>query len=138
MDRNTKGSGYYTLKERPFAITIFLFGFIVLWVVLIIIGTFLRGPNWNFYGPYEYWDSHKLEALVNVNLSEFIYVKWMGTGLPQFWLTREIWGFLIVGAFFLIPPPLLARGESGTGPRAAGSCRIDQILGGSARCGEKP
>ena len=109
MDRNTKGSGYYTLKERPFAITIFLFGFIVLWVVLIIIGTFLRGPNWNFYGPYEYWDSHKLEALVNVNLSEFIYVKWMGTGLPQFWLTREIWGFLIVGAFFLIPPPLLAR-----------------------------
>ena len=109
IDRNTKGAGYYTLKERPFAITIFLFGFIVLWVVLIIIGTFLRGPNWNFYGPYEYWDSHKLEALVNVNLSEFIFVKWLGTGLPKFWLTREIWGFLIVGAYFLIPPPLLAR-----------------------------
>ncbi len=109
MDRNTKGAGYYTLKERPFAITVFLFGFIVLWVVLIIIGTFLRGPNWNFYGPYEFWDLHKLQALVNVNLSEFIYVKWLGTGLPKFWLTREIWGLLVCAAYFLLPPPLLAR-----------------------------
>jgi hypothetical protein len=109
MDRNTKGAGYYTLKERPFAITVFLFGFIVLWVTLIIIGTFLRGPNWNFFGPYEFWDSHKVEALVNVNLSEFIYVKWMGTGLPKFWLTREIWGLLICVAYFLLPPPILAR-----------------------------
>jgi hypothetical protein len=109
MDRNTKGAGYYTLKERPFAITVFLFGFIVLWVTLIIIGTFLRGPNWNFFGPYEFWDSHKVEALVNVNLSEFIYVKWVGTGLPKFWLTREIWGLLICVAYFLLPPPILAR-----------------------------
>ena len=31
-------------------------------------GTFLRGPNWNFFGPFEFWDIHKLEALVNVNL----------------------------------------------------------------------
>lgn len=109
IDRNTKGSGYYTYKERPFAIGIFLFGFVVLWVLLITIGTFLRGPNWNFFGPYEYWDLHKLEALVNINLSEYIYVKWLGTGLPSFWLTREIWGFLLVGAYFLIPPPILAQ-----------------------------
>jgi hypothetical protein len=109
IDRNPKGAGYYTLKDRPFAIRVFLFGFIVLWVVLIIIGTFLRGPNWNFFGPYEYWDVHKLEALVNVNLSEFIYVKWLGTGLPDFWLTREIWGLLIVVLYFLVPPPILAR-----------------------------
>ena len=25
--------------------------------------TFLRGTNWNFFGPFEYWDIHKLEAL---------------------------------------------------------------------------
>ena len=31
----------------------FLFGFVVLWVVLIVLGTFLRGPNWNFFGPFE-------------------------------------------------------------------------------------
>jgi len=109
IDRNPKGSGYYTLKERPFAINMFLFGFLVLWVLLIILGTFLRGPNWNFFGPYEFWDAHKVEALVNVNLSEYIYVKWLGTGLPKFWLTREIWGFLLIGLYFIIPPPLLGR-----------------------------
>ena len=31
---------------------------------LIVLGTFLRGPNWNFFGPFEYWDIHKLEALL--------------------------------------------------------------------------
>lgn len=109
LDRNPRGAGYYTFKERAFAIQVFLFGFVVLWVVMISIGTFLRGPNWNFFGPYEFWDLHKLEALVNVNLSEYIYVIWLGTGLPDFWLTREIWGFLFVGCYFLFPPPILAR-----------------------------
>ena len=109
IDRNPKGSGYYTLKERAFAVSVFLFGFIVLWVSLIMLGTFLRGPNWNFFGPYEFWDPHKIEALVNVNLSEYIYVKWLGVGLPRFWLTREVWGFLLVGLYFLLPPAILAR-----------------------------
>ena len=48
-------------------------------MLLVILGTFLRGPNWNFFGPYEYWDLHKLEALVNVNLSEYFWVKMLGT-----------------------------------------------------------
>jgi len=109
LDRNKKGAGYFTYKERPFAITVFLFGFVVLWVLLITIGTFLRGPNWNFFGPYEFWDVHKVEALVNINMSEYIYVKWLGTGLPGFWLTREIWGFIVVFVYFLVPPPILAQ-----------------------------
>jgi hypothetical protein len=29
----------------------FLFGFVILWSSLIVLGTFLRGPNWNFFGP---------------------------------------------------------------------------------------
>src|SRR3990172_280774 len=53
IDPNPKGNGYYTLKHRKFAIGMFLFGFIVLWCSMIIIGTFLRGPNWNFFGPFE-------------------------------------------------------------------------------------
>ena len=70
IDKNPKGNGYYTFKERKAEISIFLFGFAVLWVSLIVLGTFLRGPNWNFFGPFEFWDIHKLEALTNVNLSE--------------------------------------------------------------------
>ncbi|MFO0980572.1 MAG: hypothetical protein U1E76_02310 [Planctomycetota bacterium] len=41
----TSGNGYYTFKERPFAISMFLFGFIVLWISLIILGTFLARPQ---------------------------------------------------------------------------------------------
>ena len=108
MDPNPKGNGYYTLKERPFAIGMFLYGFIVLWVALVIMGTFLRGPNWNFFGPYEFWDVHKLEALVNVNLSEYVWVRWFHTALPENALVREAPGFLLLAGYFLVLPPLLA------------------------------
>ena len=47
IDKNPKGNGYYTFKERRFAISTFMFGFVILWSVLIIFGTFLRGPNSN-------------------------------------------------------------------------------------------
>ena len=80
IDKNPKGNGYYTFAERKVEITIFLFGFVILWSSLIVLGTFLRGPNWNFFGPFEYWDTHKLEALTNVNLSEYFWVRMLGRG----------------------------------------------------------
>ena len=43
----------------------FLFGFLPLWVGMIVLGTFIRGPNWNMFGLYEFWDVHKLEVLNN-------------------------------------------------------------------------
>ncbi len=68
IDVNPKGNGYYTFHERRFAIFIFLFGFLVLWIWLVVQGTFLRGPGWNFFMPWEYWDPHKVVALTNVDL----------------------------------------------------------------------
>ncbi len=109
IDTNPKGNGYYTFKERSWEITTFLFGFLILWVLLVILGTFLRGPNWNFFGPYEYWDVHKLEALVNINLSEYIWVKALGTGLPSNILVRESFGFILVLAYLLVTPIILAK-----------------------------
>ena len=109
LDTNPKGNGYYTLNERKWEITTFLFGFLILWILLVILGTFLRGPNWNFFGPFEYWDLHKLEALVNVNLSEYIWVKGLGRGLPKNPLIREGFGFLVILGYFLSIPPLLAK-----------------------------
>ena len=82
IDFNKKGNGYYTFNERKFAISTFLFGFLPLWVGMIILGTFLRGPNWNIFGIYEYWDVHKLEALNNVNLSEYVWIKLLDTPMP--------------------------------------------------------
>ncbi len=50
--------------------------------MLILLGTFLRGPNWNFFGPYEYWDLHKLIPLNNVNLSEIFWIELLGKAKP--------------------------------------------------------
>jgi hypothetical protein len=109
IDTNPKGNGYYSFKERKWEIGIFLYGFLVLWSFLIITGTFLRGPNWNFYGPYEYWDPNKLEPLVNVNLSELVWVKLLAMPLPKLWLIRELPGLILVLAYVALPP-LLAMG----------------------------
>jgi hypothetical protein len=43
IDINEKGNGYYTYKERKFSVLTFCFGFIILWVSLIVLGTFWRG-----------------------------------------------------------------------------------------------
>ncbi|HET6266246.1 MAG TPA: hypothetical protein VFG11_00885, partial [Acidobacteriota bacterium] len=95
IDVNPKGSGYYSFKERKWEIGIFLFGFVILWGLLIVLGTFLRGPNWNFFGPYEFWDVHKVLVLNNVNLSEYFWVKLLGRALPSQWWIRESGGFLL-------------------------------------------
>ena len=68
IDINPKGNGYYTFRERKYEILTFFFGFHVLWVSLIIIGTFLRGPGWNWFWPWQTWDIHKVEAMTNVDL----------------------------------------------------------------------
>jgi hypothetical protein len=107
-DKNPKGVGYYTLKERPLAVGTFMFGFLILWISLIVMGTFLRGPNWNFFGPFENWDVHKLATLSNVNLSEYFWVSWLGKALPQNMLVRELPGFIVVAGFLFALPPILA------------------------------
>jgi hypothetical protein len=110
VDKNPKGNGYFTFAERKAEITIFLFGFVVLWCSLIVLGTFLRGPNWNFFGPFEFWDIHKLAALTNVNLSEYIWVRGFHTGLPTNWMVREIFGILLVLFYVFALPVILAKG----------------------------
>jgi hypothetical protein len=110
IDFNQKGNGYFTFIQRPFAITTFMFGFLVLWVTLIVLGTFLRGPNWNFFGPYEAWDPHKVLPLNNVNLSQYFWLKLFGVApesLPV--LIRELPGIILVLAYMLLLPPLLAK-----------------------------
>jgi hypothetical protein len=118
IDFNREGNGYYSFERRWFAMSIFMFGFIVLWVTLIVLGTFLRGPNWNFFGPFEYWDPHKVLPLNNVNVSQLFWLDLFGIS-PDFFkarygpflgvLLRELPGILLVGAYLFLLPPLLAR-----------------------------
>lgn len=74
IDINPKGNGYYTFRERRFAILTFCFGFLVLWVSLIVLGTFFRGPGWNLFMPWDEWDTHRVVALTNVDWSELFGV----------------------------------------------------------------
>lgn len=109
IDPDKKNTGFYCFKQRRLAISAFLFGFWILWILLIIVGTFLRGPNWNFFGPFETWDVHKVVPLVNINLSEIFYIKWLNQPLPQNWLVRELPGFVVLILYFGIPPWILAK-----------------------------
>lgn len=109
IDKNPKGNGYYTFKERPFAIMTFCFAFFILWILLIFLGTFLRGPNWNFYGPYEHWDSHKVVPLVNVDLSDYFWIKGLGTRKPDNVFIREAPGFILIGLYYAILPFVCAK-----------------------------
>jgi hypothetical protein len=109
IDNNPRGSGYYSFKQRKMAVSIFLFYWIALWIFLILTGTFLRGPNWNFFGPFEVWDIHKVVALNNINISELVYMIWLGRPLPGNILLREAPGLLLVGFYLGVLPLLLAR-----------------------------
>lgn len=121
LDFNAQGSGYYTIRQRRFAYLTFQFGFLQLWILLILIGTFMRGPNWNFFGLYEPRDPYKVVALNNVKLSEYFWVRWLGHGLPQtppgsgvvselfHILWREIAGVVVLAGYFVVLPVVMAR-----------------------------
>jgi hypothetical protein len=110
IDFNQKGAGYFTFAQRKFAVTTFLFGFVVLWCTLIVLGTFLRGPNWNFFGPFEAWDPHKVLPLNNVNLSDMFWLP-MGQVFEEGkgWFVRELPGIVLVLAYLFLLPPILAK-----------------------------
>jgi hypothetical protein len=120
LDFNKKGNGYFTIDQRRFSYLIFQFGFLEMWVTLIILGTFFRGPNWNIFGPFEYWDPHKVLALNNVDLSQYFWVKGMGRGLPKapadaalltqigYIVLRESPGIILLAIYFIALPPLMA------------------------------
>ena len=109
LDRNPKGNGYYTFDERPFAVSFFLVGFLLFWVSFVVLGTFLRGPNWSFFGPFEYWDLHKLEPAVNVDLSTLFWVKMLDTPRPDNPWVRELPGIIFVLGYFLALPLILTK-----------------------------
>jgi len=120
LDFNKKGNGYYSIEERKFSYLVYQFGFFELWITLIILGTFLRGPNWNFFGPFEYWTPYKVEVLNNVDLPQMFWVQWLNQPLPRapqdagvfsqigFIFLREAPGLLIMGVYLVALPPLMA------------------------------
>jgi hypothetical protein len=94
IDTNPLGSGYYTWKQRKFSISTFLFGFIILWVAMIIIGTFIRGPGWQWFWPGQTWDHNRLIYEVNRDLPDLF-------GLTSN-MAKAIFGAIVVGGYYLL------------------------------------
>ena len=94
VDSNPLGNGYYTFRQRKFAILTFCFGFMVLWLSMVFIGTFIRGPGWMWFWPGETWDHHRLVFETNRDLHEL------------FGITTQPWSGLVgaaaVGIYFVI------------------------------------
>jgi hypothetical protein len=94
LDINPKGNGYYTWRERKFELMTFFLGFHVLWVSFIIIGTFFRGPGWNWFWPGQVWDPHMVESLTNVDLPYLL-------GFRDY-TASAIFGLAAVGLYFVV------------------------------------
>jgi hypothetical protein len=103
IDVNPLGNGYYTWKQRRFAITTFMFGFLILWVVLIVIGTFIRGPGWMWFWPGETWDHTRVVFEVNRDLHEFFGIQQHETWKKFFFGGGVVTLFVVLcgGAFHL-------------------------------------
>lgn len=92
IDANPLGNGYYTFRQRKFAILAFGFGFLVLWTLMIIVGTFIRGPGWMWFWPGQTWDHNRLVFEVNRDLPDIV-------GITSHW-GKGIFGALVVGLYF--------------------------------------
>jgi hypothetical protein len=105
IDVNTRSTGYYSFRERRFAILVYLFGFLILWVALIILGVFFRGPGWNLFWPWHEWDPHKVAALTNVDLHTIFGIR---SALGAF-----VFGAIFVGGYYLVAAGLFYLARKG-------------------------
>jgi hypothetical protein len=111
IDINPKGNGYYTFRERKFAMLTFCFGFHVLWILLIIVGVFMRGPGWLWFWPWQEWDPHRIAAEINYDLTSFVGVS------SKSFLGFILGGAVVMGYYYLgitIPHRLMKGWKSAT------------------------
>ena len=101
VDSNPLGNGYYTIRQRRFAVTMFGWGF-VMWILLIFIGTFIRGPGWIWFWPGQTWDHNAVVYDRNRDLHEIVAqipgLSFIGSN----WIARMIFGAIIVSGFYVV------------------------------------
>ncbi len=100
-------------EERPFAVSVFMLG-LILWFVLIFIGTYCRGPNWEWYWPWEPWSYRRISTLTLKNI-------------PNLWGALLLAGYGALGT--PIPQRLKALLSAKAGPRAPALCSAALHMG---------
>src|SRR3954469_5527610 len=94
LDANPLGNGYYTFKQRKFAILAFCFGFLVLWLSMVVIGTFIRGPGWIWFWPGQTWDHNRVVFEANRDLPDIFHITSA--------LGKGIFGAIVVGLYVFL------------------------------------
>ena len=82
IDTNPEQQGYYSYKGRQLEFWVMSIGFIM-WFLLILVGSTMRGPSWQLYMPWESWLDHKPNA-------------------PDFWNFPLPIGLLVIGGYFAV------------------------------------
>ncbi len=100
VDSNPLGNGYYAYKQRRFALWMFGLGWFT-WLVLIFIGTFIRGPGWVWFWPGQRWDHNVVVNDRNVDLHDKV-AGWTGMSFLSSNPGKFIFGAIVVGTFFLL------------------------------------
>ena len=85
IDANPLGSAITRSGSGSIALLTFCFGFFVLWLSMIFIGTFIRGPGWMWFWPGQTWDHNRLIFEVNRDL-------------PDLFRISGVWGKFFFGA----------------------------------------
>src|SRR3954471_20923557 len=93
VDSNPLGNGYYTIRQRRFEVGMFAWGFFM-WIILIFIGTFIRGPGWIWFWPGQTWDHNAVVYDRNVDLHEYL-------GISSMW-GKFFFGGFIVTVFYIL------------------------------------
>jgi hypothetical protein len=104
VDSNPLGNGYYTLRQRRFAVNMFNWGFLM-WILLIVIGTFIRGPGWIWFWPGQTWDHNTVVFDRNRDVHEIV-----GLTMQNFpshpdlmkYIVIPIFGLILVGGFYIV------------------------------------
>ncbi len=89
--------------------SLFLLGWLLLWLWPMAVGAVLRGPHWNAFGPFETWDPSRPAALAPRPLSEVFWIVWLRGFQPASWWLRELPGMLLLGGYFVLLPLALRR-----------------------------
>ncbi len=95
LDINPRGVGAFPLskkpwKERPFAMTVFTFGF-ALWFILILVGLYFRGPNWQWYWPWESWAKEKTsQANLHLTVDDWFFCLVAARTVPKSEVTERL------------------------------------------------
>jgi hypothetical protein len=104
VDSNPLGNGYYTLRQRRFAVNMFNWGFLM-WILLIVIGTFIRGPGWIWFWPGETWDHNTVVFDRNRDVHEIVGLTMQNfPSHPELmkYVVIPLFGLILVGGFYIV------------------------------------